>query len=361
MRRLATAVVVASIAAGAQAAPLPQGVYRGTIGTLPVHLCMGLRGADANGAYYYDRVGKAIPLQPSGNAFVEGHDPDDAKAPRLRIDSTLKGSWSSGKSTLPVQLTRVKIGPVADELGPCGAMEFQSPRLRPPTIKRQAQQHMGHKITVLTFKPAGFESISMQSFQLDRAGAGVAKVNALLAAAMPSRLPRVGDMWLDCVRFANDANGNDGDYDETIEPAVISSRWMSVSENSGSYCGGAHPESSLQFRNFDLEKGVEVDLLDWFGPKAVKVEKYDGEASKTLTPAFRAAILKGWKTQGDAECQSVVGDAEYWSVGIGPGKLMFQPSLPHVAQACGETFVVEHARVAPWMTPAGKALLATLP
>lgn len=119
-----------------QAPPPPwEGVWRGTVGTLPVHLCLDTTPSRSTGAYYYDRHRSLIRLELSDDkaSWIE-KSPDDRAGPRWQVAAQgtdgLTGSWTDGKATLPVQMRR--IGPTsADFKGPCGSMEFHRPRLRP--------------------------------------------------------------------------------------------------------------------------------------------------------------------------------------------------------------------------------------
>jgi hypothetical protein len=138
---------------------------------------------------------------------------------------------------------------------------------------------------------------------------------------------------------------------------------LGVRDTSDYFCGGPHPESFSTARTFDLSRGIEVDPLDWFGLKAVHREDQGGQYGvyKTLTPAFRAAILKGWKGESDADCDDAMRSQEDWNVGIARGALVFSPQFPHVIAACTVDFKVPFARLQSWMNEQGKAAVATLP
>jgi hypothetical protein len=153
----------------------------------------------------------------------------------------------------------------------------------------------------------------------------------------------------------------DGTFYQMIEPTIVSDHWLGANEHGEYYCGGAHPENSNIPRTFNLVSGVQVDPLDWFSPLAVHREDLGGEYGiyKTLTDAFRKALLKGWK--GDEDCDDAVRTQDSWSVGIARGSLVFTPSLPRVIMACGEDFKMPFAKLEPWLNTKGKAALASLP
>ena len=343
--------------------PAWEGVWQGTIGTLSVHLCLDTTPSRSSGAYYYDRHRSLIPLEldDSKVSWIE-KSADDRDGPRWRIAAggkdALTGSWTDGKAMLPVRMRR--IGPTsADYEGPCESMEFHRPRLKPVALTRKSTTKYGAALTIWTFRPgAPFGDVEVSSFTLDRPGPAVARVNALLRAILPKA--DGGGNWLDCIAGSANAHGMDGNFSESIEPSLVAGRWLGATYRSDTYCGGAHPNTSLSYRTFDLEKGAEVDPLDWFAPTAVLSEQVDKDSLKSLAPAFRKFLLANYKAE-DEECDGVLADAQYWSVGIERGSMVFWPELPRVVMACSEDFKVAYDRLQPWLDPKGKAIVATLP
>jgi hypothetical protein len=141
---------------------------------------------------------------------------------------------------------------------------------------------------------------------------------------------------------------------------MIARRWLSVAHHWDGFCGGAHPDSSNSHRLFDRASGAEVDLNDWLNETAVRREGPRGsdEEIKTLQPAFREAILSGWHPEAD--CEDVIRTAEFWNIGLRRDGFVLEPSLPHVAQACGETFTLPFDRLRPFLTEEGAANLRAL-
>jgi hypothetical protein len=340
--------------------PVWQGVWEGAVGDAPVHVC--LEGTPVGqGAYYYDRVKRLLRLDPgkAGGEWFEQetfHE-DGARWRIVPHEGTLTGTWSDGKKELPVRLTRIAASS-KDENGPCGSTAFNRPRVGPVRLMSGHAIKDGERYTTWSFKPGPWfgDSIEITTFTLDRPGPQVAKVNGLLRSALP-KPDGTGD-WFDCV-----AGTLDGDFAKAVEPTLITARWLGVRDTSDYFCGGPHPESFSTARTFDLSRGIEVDPLDWFGLKAVHREDQGGQYGvyKTLTPAFRAAILKGWKGESDADCDDAMRSQEDWNVGIARGALVFSPQFPHVIAACTVDFKVPFARLQSWMNEQGKAAVATLP
>lgn len=343
--------------------PAWEGTWAGTIGTLPVHVCLNNTPYMNQGAYYYDAHKALIrlDLDEKGQDWVEG-ELDKKAGPRLKIvgkGDALSGAWTDGKKSLPVQLRRIG-GPSQEFEGPCASMEFQRPRVSPVRLTSKAGTKDGTKFTTWSFVPGTpFEDIEVSTFTLDRTDAGVPKVNALLREVLPR--PDGTGTWLDCMAANANAHGVDGDYSESIEPTLITRRWLAAAHSGDDYCGGAHPENYNRPRTFDLMAGAEVDPSDWLKPSAVTVTQFEqgDEPAKTLTEPFRAMILKGWKPD-DPECRDAVASQEFWNIGISRAGLVFSPSLPRVVMACGEDFTIPFARLQPWLNAKGQAAVASL-
>ena len=90
-----------------------------------------------------------------------------------------------------------------------------------------------------------------------------------------------------------------------------------------------------------------VPRSDWF----------EDSALRPLSPAFKRIVLRRLKF-ADSECRAVVSEAEYWNIGLDRTGLVFSPSLPHVAMACGDDAAVPFAELGPWLSAAGKAGVA---
>jgi hypothetical protein len=346
------------------APPAWEGSWKGTVGSLPVHVCLNSTPYEKRGAYYYDRhkVLISLELDQQRQEWVEGHGRTN-KGPRWKLAPNagqLTGTWTSGTKILPVRLTRMG-GPSQGYEGPCAKIEFQRARLSTVRVTRRKGAKDGATFTTWSFKPGSpYEDGSISTFTLDRGDGGVPRVNALLRDILPK--PDGSGMWLECMAGNANAHGTDGEYLESIEPVLISRRWLSARHHNDNYCGGNHPNTSNRWRTFDLATGVEVNAHEWFKPSAVKVTRYagDDEPVRTLTGDFRAAILAGWKP-ADRDCQDAIAGQEFWNVGIVRGSMVFSPDLPRVMMACGEEFRVPFAKLQPWLNEAGQAAVATLP
>lgn len=351
-----------AVAAAAQAAPagLP-GIWEGTVGNLPVRACFVRREFSRFGAYYYLSQRRLIALdaeEGAEGAYREGGGAG-GDGPRWLIEQAgpeaLTARWTGNGRTLPVRLRRVPF--VEGEEGPCASIVFHQPRLEGVRTVATPASLDGVAYRRLTLATEGRFETSLQSFALDGSGAAAQRINAELGRGLAGDPPQ----WFECIQNSLSHSPFEGSFDERLEPAMFTRRWLSVSHHWDGYCGGAHPDSSNAYRTFDLGSGVEIDLHDWFKATAVKREHLAevNEDSRTLEPAFRDVILQGWRAEAE-ECDEVVRSAEFWNIGLTREAFVFSPSLPHVAQACWEEFPVPFARVQSFLTEEGAEHVRTL-
>ncbi|WP_395612252.1 hypothetical protein [Allosphingosinicella sp.] len=372
MRKLRIVALVLGVlplsAALAQPAPAPdlRGIWEGTVGTLPVHACFVSGETGAFGAYYYNNQLRLIGLEAvegTAGAFREGATEEEGAAARpearWRIEQAdggaLTARWTQGSRTLPVRLQRVA-RPADDEEGPCASLAFHQPRLAGIHNVSTRATVDGVSYTKLSVDLRGRFPASVTTFALDGDGEAVRRLNATLGEGVNGDPPG----WLDCVRGPLENFPFQGEYNESLEPAMIARRWLSVASHYDGSCGGPHPDESSTYRTFDLATGQEVNLHDWFTPAAVKVERIEGSSDvlRSLEPAFRTFLLARW--HGDGECDEVVRTTDYWNIGLTRAGFVFSPDLPHVAQACVEEFTADFDRIRPWLKPEGAAAVAAL-
>ncbi len=339
--------------------PSIAGVWDGTIGELPVRVCLDEGGlGDWTGIYFYRTKLVTIPLIQDGKGallFSEGW-PDDAKLPRWSLLQTapnaLEGTWKQGAKGLPIRLTRIALK--GEDL-PCASMEFQRPRLDGVRITRSQAIKDGVAYTKLTLDGRGhFPTISVESFELPGSSAVIRTVNAELKKPFDENDE---DSWLGCIRSAGPWGG---DRNESLEPRMISRRWMVVNHHWDGFCGGAHPDSSNVAETFDLTTGREIDVRDWFNVKAIKRTRYEGdpEVFKTIQPSFRRLVIGRWK--GDGDCADTIDTQDWWNIELNRTGFVFTPSLAHVVQACEEDFKVPFAKLTAYLTPEGRKNVAAL-
>ena len=351
------------IALAAAAAPAASaGVWEGTVGTLPVRACFAQQHGDSFGSYYYLSRRRLIALEAeegASGAFREDN-ARDSNAPRWVIEGAdaglLTARWTHRGRTLPVRLSR--LATANSEQDQCGGMAYHGPRFEGVRTVSARASLQGVAYTRITLHHGGRFDVAVETFALDGSGAAVDRLNATLRQSLTGDPPE----WFDCIRASLARFPMEGGFNQRLAPALISARWMSVTDQSDSFCGGAHPNHGQRYRTFDLASGREVDLHDWLNAAAVRRQRFEGEEEeeiKTLLPALMTSILTGWNAE-DAGCEETVRSSEFWNIGLTREALVFAPDLPHVAQACGEEFVVPFARLRPFLTEEGAANLRAL-
>ena len=238
-------------------------------------------------------------------------------------------------------------------------MLFHAPRLEGIRVirKRATKDGVGYTRLILDHRGHFGSDVSVETFALNGNSAGIRLINGELHKALTGQ--RGG--WFDCVRMTYDSRPVDGDIQETLEPSMVTRRWLSIMHTRGADCGGAHPSSSSIPRTFNLDSGREVDLHDWFNAKAVKRERYEGVADefKSLHPDFKRFVLSGWKPD-DPECSDPIQTTDSWSIELTKTGFIFTPDLAHAVQVCEEGFLVPFAKLSPWLSAEGARNVAAL-
>lgn len=356
------AMAIVSQPAAAADAPSLAGVWDGTIGKLPVRVCFNEHDYGMTGGYYYRSHLLAIALQQPDKGkptFTEGVGEPDASTPRWSIapvgGDRLSGHWTQRGKALPIALKRIELKEEADS--PCSSMLFQGPRLEGVrTISKPAAKD-GVPYTRLILDHRGHfgEDVAIETFALTDDGPATRAINAELRKPLASNAD-----WFECIRMAWDSSSM-GYTGQTLSPHMISKRWLVVMDENGWACGGAHPDDAQTPRLYDRRTGKQIDVLGWFSAKAIKREKFEGDpnVAETLQPAFRNMILTGWKPD-ENECRDVISDQDFWTAELTRTGFIFTPDLPHVDEGCQEPFKVPFAKLAPYLTPEGKAEVAAL-
>lgn len=369
MHRIFSGIVSAAVLLASPAHARPgaglTGVWRGTLGSQPVQACINHREGDNFGAYYYQAHLQAIALQQSNEdsrTFIEGVDRDDAKAPRWTFENSsadaLTGHWVQGTRSLPIKLSRVPGLRLKEDETPCGSMLFQAPRLQGMRTIAKPATVQGVRYTRLILDLRGHfgDDINVETFALAGNNPAIQRINAKLREPLTGKRTE----WLDCVRQAWNFGPYGASTGETISPRMVTHKWLTVMDESGWDCGGAHPEDASVPRLFDLETGSEVDLHDWLSEKAIERERFKGiaEEAKMLRPAFLSFLLSGWKP-ADEECGEPVRTEQFWRIELTRTGFTFAPELPHVATPCIEEFKESFAKLGPWLSAEGKKNIAT--
>ncbi|MFM5931366.1 MAG: hypothetical protein ACKOPQ_10690 [Novosphingobium sp.] len=361
-------MLAATLAAGPLAhaadAPAPkwQGVWKGTIGTLPVQACFRRIGDSfERGAYFYLSSKRLIGLESDKGTWVENAAKSGGESGRWSIaiaaDDTLRGDWKGGGKTLPVVLRR--IGTADDQDESCASRTFIAPRLTPSKVIADPAKVPGLAYSSLRYEvPASFSEVSLRGFTYTPSQPGDPKIIAALKL-QPDISGGRGD-YGSCMQGAIGMLGNDGDYSREVDPEWATPAFLSVYDSEGGFCGGAHPSYGYTRELWDRQSGKRVDLAQWFTKAGISPGNGTYISSvQELTPALRAVVVRYFKTD-ESECKGAVDDQEFWGVAVSPTGFVFTPSLPHVIMACTDDAHVPFAAISRYLSPVGKAQLARL-
>ncbi len=359
---IATALMLAKPATAATDLQAMDGVWQGTIGTLPVRACYDAGEYRSEGRYFYVRNLTTIPLiadRDKPGELTEGW-ADDKDVARWTIDGisghTLAGTWRGKKRTLPIRLRRIAF--TTDEVfdRACSSLAFVEPIVAAARIVRRTER-LNAVLTAEQWTLAyPDDSVSVESFQLPGTGAAIDAINRRLRE--PFENSEEGWAW--CLRNTGSFGA---DYHYSIEPTLATARWLAVKASNDSFCGGAHPNTSNVATLFDRTSGAIVNLFDWFAPAAVRRTTYEeGTTVDTLGPKLLRHVAGKipFAERREEDCRPSVESATTWDLALTEKGIAFTPNLPRVMMACGDTVVLSWAELSPYLNAAGKREVAAL-
>lgn len=316
------------------------GVYRGTVGTQAVHLAIQREGTELTGAYFYDRRKVDLPLTLGrrGETLVAQEEVWSGPEAGLkvtgcltlsRVGTGLKGQWRrpDGGQPLPVTLapldvTRLPLNlpdsPGLRKLRTSDPLAFL--KLNRPWGAAPDGTSIREPLTGLTYPRVPGGSAALNAALQDR---------QLLHAANA----------LGCRSQLGDAPAGGDGYTLTARVTFRSPLLLSVAENAGYYCGGAHPDA------FDV--GL---ILNRAGGREVPVMAiWPGLTVPRLNSLYLARV------KAEADCREALRDrSPTFTANLTPAGLAVTPTgLPHVVFACAETVVLPYVSLRGWADPKG--------
>ncbi|ANE44126.1 hypothetical protein [Deinococcus puniceus] len=321
----APAWAAATIKAGA--------IYRGTVGTLPVVLQLGA-GADGVGGearYYYERRGVNIELTPfrSGQSLILQEEVWSGPMNGRLVTGCLTlnrngvgftGTWAkaNGSGKLPVRLSTLNV---------------MGMPLKLPTSPGLLKLRTADPLAFLKLNRAWAAQAGGKTVREPLSGVvypRVAGASLALSAALQDQQLGHAVSALDCKSMLGSSDMAEG-YDLNAAITYTSAKLVSLREDAGYYCGGAHPD------NFTV--GV---ILDRATGRAVPLSAIWPK----LTDARQKALyLANLPAEVDTECRDVLRErGSEFTFHLTPAGLNLTPtSLPHVVGACAETAVLPFA------------------
>lgn len=341
------------------------GVWTGTIGTLPVSVCIGpQRKFGPVAGYYYHKTMRSIPLDlQDDGSWVEHGEGGTKETGKWQLAPSgagrLGGTWSNGTRELPIVLSKATASP-DDEFGPCGSTAYLAARIRPAMLTRKLTRLGPFGYTALSWDVGpGFADVSLESFEFPATRPGDAAINAALRLE-PDKPDGKGE-YLSCLQGSLALGASEGEFSLGYEPIHASLAFIGVKVTNAGFCGGAHPFWGYGYQTWDRQRGKEVRLAEWFTPQAFTRETFSGSADTyyKATPTLVRFLMQRMRFE-DSECRSVVQQTEFWDVGLTQTGMIFTPSLPHVATPCLDDARVPFAQITPFLNARGKAALKRL-
>ncbi len=368
---LTITLLAGGTAAAHAAAPAWHGVWRGTIGTSKVQVCLQHTDYQDFGAYYYMRHLQIIRLEapdkPAGKDLATWTEGDasapSAQNPQWHVTAVknghLDGTWTGNGKSLPIALTSVAMDKDSDDQ-PCGSMAFSLPRFTKPAVTTKPAKVDGIAYTrVVADIDKAFSDSSFETFQLLGTSPAIRRINAELYKDVPKDAGHAD--YFQCSMDAL-AQGWNGSRTSEIKPETLTPGFMVVADSESWDCGGAHPDANTSYQTWDLRKGTKIDVYGLLTGSALARTVHDkGTANEyseiTYTAPFKAMILRAFPA-ADADCKDAVETTETWNARLTASGMAFTPELPHVAAGCVDDAVIPFAKLQPYLTPDGKALVA---
>ena len=315
------------------------GTFQGTLGGRPVVLALSRQSADQN-RYFYERFGVDIALTPfrSGDALILQEEVWQGPVDGLKVTGCftlrpsgtgLSGEWRQAAqgAALPVRLA---------------ALNVAAPTLRRPSSPGLLKLRTENPLAFLKLNRPWVTATDGRSVREPLSGLSYPQVpgaGAGLRAALQDRLLENAANALDC-RAQLGASDLEEGYELNARVTLSTRRLLSLREDVGYFCGGAHPDSFTVGLIFDRATGRAV------APGAIW---------KGLTPARQKALyLAAVTPDPESECREVLRDMEAdFTAHLSTRGLELTPtSLPHVVAACGDTATVPYSRLRDEANPA---------
>lgn len=348
------------------------GVWQGTVGELPVLACFNADDERDFGVYYYRSKLRPIALRTAEDkpvgSFAEQKGYDDPTGPTWKVarvaGDRLEGVWRNDGKTLPIALKSVPYE-IAEYGSVCGSAAFMEPRIRGWSVSESGAAKAGARYTRLDWRPGkAFDPdyALVRTFALPEEQRGDAAINRALHKVLPGDDP-THDLY-DCIGSNVAQNGVDGDWEEVVEPELISREWVATIDAVSLYCGGMHPDTSQERHIYDRRSGKEVDPATFLKSGAYKLYDFGSDEPRLKAPVqylakpLRDVVRDRWPKENE-ECAISLDDGGI-DIGLVRTGMVFKPDVPHVAAPCGESITVPWAELAPFLSDKGRVVRASL-
>lgn len=369
MRRSLTIIAVPlAMAAQAEAArPLWEGVWKGTVGSTPVRVCLADNGERFMGSFYKIAAMRSVSLN-GGDSWDEGRKVDSADpGPWTEGDDSdlnppgwlfehvsrnrLSGVRISKNGRLPIRLTRIRYLPAnrdyADESQePCYSMTHNGPRFAGgQRVASRRRTLDGQPYSELTLQaPKAFPNVHVTTFALPVKSTGVTRLNRLFANRL-TPLSKEGG-WFDCLANNLERWGEDGELAAELHPIAIGRHFVSTEgDEEWDRCGMGDPKSFHSLQTFDLATGAELNLQSWFTSAAFDKDGF-------MTARLRSVVLPMWQPKS-GQCRSWFDEGGNWGIALTRSGMAFTAADHPIPKECWQLVPVPFKRLKPFLTRQG--------
>jgi len=352
MRRLAVCLLSLSVMPLAMAADASlQGVWQGTLGGADIVACFNQpgSGSDSSGSYYYTRYKAPIMLsKDQGKTAWKETDANNQVTGNWSLNppqgGNITGSWTHPKTgkSLPVALRLLAAAGGLDH-PTCASDAYNTALEAMPPLK--------------TAKPVTFEGRQYRNLSLADAitvellapGDGVAKINAQLRDVLPKNKAELAG-YFKARRQHLGQNGWAAEDEVHADPTYWSARWVTIKFYRWA-AGYGSSGISMNYRTWNLKSGQETDVWTWFGTRASQ-----GDDKSELPSRLRQALFKD--AVADPECKGDYPGKGRYHLTLKADGVSFREDAR--GSGCEEDFLLPYDKVAPFLTPQGRAALSDL-
>jgi hypothetical protein len=364
MRLIPLLTAILALASSGLAAKI-EGVYIGTLGqTNVVFKLEKPGGTDVDGAYFYRKFSRDIQLNGtlSGSSLVlqeRGLYGAESKAKlNLKAEANgFSGLWTDAKSgkSLPVRLRTVTPADL-------NAMKLPNTSLLRKWKRSEPYEYLRFDAPLKSAKLEKINGKNVQWWLEPRSGMAYFRLAEQSKAINDALTDEQYGMASSALQCPND--GPDG-FSYTPRIALYSQRFLSVTGPAYYDCGGAHPDGYNANLTLDFTTGKVLNLEDAYRfvpvPQGLNLQTQEPfELFSTFTLA-RAAVLKKLISQEvksfsqglDVACDDVYQSEDVFQFitwFLSPEGLVVQSSLPHVAAACENDFLLPYSKLKSFLT-----------
>lgn len=322
---------------------VPSSVWKGKLGTVDIVACFnGGQGLNANGSYYYAKYKQPIQLV-KDEKKPGWSEPNDTGHWTLSAPAgdQISGTWNNPKNgkSLPIALTLIE---QSEQRAACAGDAYNRPLEGFPALQT------GKTETVKGKKFRQLRIADSVTVELLEAGPAITNINRQLRARLPAKAADLAEYY----EKRRDGLGSMGWPSEDETHAMVkfwSDSWVTV-EFYRWAAGFGRSGMSSDFLSWDVRSGAPFNPWSWFMTKSA-IE----DSAYPLPPALEKFLFKGVKRSADCK-DDYTGRGQYHVSLEDTGVRFWEDAY---GTGCEQELSLPYSKMAPFLTPAGKAALKT--